>query len=350
MNTTHQQNFKSLVDAANKELNDPARNQIAGGAAGETPRFELYHAGLSVCSQKVRAVLAEKDLAYRSHEMVILNSRGIYSEGLTPAENYRPGYVHLRMHGGRALGRSYADNHSGRSSVDSEGFDPCVVPTLVDHERSVVVVDSIRICQHLDKEVEGGTSLVPDDEAGAQAVLHQVAIVDRTPQPAVLYGFHPDDDQRPDFIKQVMSDVYDLKVEALDILIKESSGDAALVAAYQSKIAKELAGKNLARDNDFQRAIRVEMKDIVDSLDRQLEATGGPWVCGAEFTLADVVWGVSLYRLHWLGLAFLWNDLARVRDYTGRIYHRPSIREEVINYPSPMPPSPHTADITGLNT
>ena len=213
-----------------------------------------------------------------------------------------------------------------------------------------VVVDSIRICKHLDKETEGGASLVPDDEDAARGVMQQVAIVDRTPQPAVLYGFHPDDDQRPDFIKQVMSDVYDLKVEALGILIKENSDDADLVAAYQSKIAKELAGKNLARDNDFQRAIRVEVKDIVDSLDRQLEATGGPWVCGAEFTLADVVWGVSLYRLHWLGLAYLWKDLARVRDYTDRIYHRPSIREEVINYPSPMPPSPHTADITGLNT
>ena len=350
MNMTHQQNFESLVDAANNELTDPARNRLVGGVEGGTARFELYHAGLSVCSQKVRAVLAEKDLAYRSHEMVILNSKGIYSGGLTPAENYRPGYVRLRMHGGRALGRSYADKHSGRSSVESEGFDPCVVPTLVDHERSVVVVDSIRICQHLDKEVEGGTSLVHDDEAGAQAVMHQVAIVDRTPQPAVLYGFHPDDDQRPDFIKHVMSDVYDLKVEALDILIRENSDDAALVAAYQSKIAKEQAGKNLAHDNDFQRAIRVEVKQIIDNLDRQLEATGGPWVCGAEFSLADVVWGVSLYRLHWLGLAYLWKDLPRVQGYTDRIYHRPSIREEVINYPSPMPPSPHTADITGLNT
>ena len=30
MNMTNQQNFKSLVDAANKELNDPARNRIVG--------------------------------------------------------------------------------------------------------------------------------------------------------------------------------------------------------------------------------------------------------------------------------------------------------------------------------
>ena len=345
--TTDKQNVEALVDAVNKELPDPARNRIVAGSTGATPRFELYHAGLSVCSQKVRAVLAEKGQAYRSHEMVILNSRGIYSEGLTPAENYRPDYVRLRMHGGRALGTSYADKHTGRSSVESEGFDPCVVPTLVDHERSEVVVDSIRICQHLVKEVEEGASLVPADEAGARAVMQQVSIVDRSPQPALLYGFHPDDDQRPDFIKQVMSNVYDLKVEALEMLVKENSADTALVAAYQSKIAKELAGKNLARDKDFQRTIRAEVKQIIDDLDRQLEAMGGPWVCGPEFTLADVVWGVSLYRLHWLGLASLWEDLTQVREYTRRIYRRPSIRDQVINYPSPMPPSPHTGEITG---
>ena len=345
MNKAINQNFASLVEAANKELADPERNRIVQGGESRTPRFELYHAGLSICSQKVRAVLAEKGAGYLSHEMVILNSKGIYSEGLTPAENYRPGYVRLRMHGGKALTKNYADQHTGRSSVDSEGFDPCVVPTLVDHELSVAVVDSKRICAHLDREISESIPLVPEDETAARAVMEQVAIVDSTPHPAALYGFHPDDDQRPDFIKHVMSDVYDLKVEALETLIEQNSADADLVTAYRSKIAKELAGKKLAREDDVQYAIRAEMKDIIDNFDRQLAATAEPWVCGSGFTMADVVWGVSLYRLHWLGLAYLWNDLPRVREYTGRVYDRPSIREAVINFPSPMPPSPHTMDI-----
>lgn len=345
MNTINNQAVASLVEAANKELADPERNRLVPGGDSRPPRFELYHAGLSICSQKVRAVLAEKGAAYLSHEMVILNSKGIYSEGLTPAENYRPGYVRLRMHGGKALNKNYADKHTGRSSVDSEGFDPCVVPTLVDHELPVVVADSKRICAHLDREISESIPLMPEDEAASRAVSEQVAIVDRTPHPAVLYGFHPDDDRRPDFIKHVMSDVYDLKVEALEALIKQNSADADLVAAYRSKIAKELAGKQLARDDNVQHAVRAEMKDIIDNLDRQLASTPGPWVCGSDFTMADVVWGVSLYRLHWLGLAYLWNDLARVREYTGRVYNRPSIREAVINFPSPMPPSPHTMDV-----
>ncbi len=89
------------------------------------------------------------------------------------------------------------------------------------------------------------------------------------------------------------------------------------------------------------------MQDIIDNFDQQLESMADPWICGPEFTLADVVWGISLYRLHWLGLAYLWKELPRVREYIDRIYHRPSIWEDVINFPSPMPPSPHTVDISG---
>ncbi len=70
--------FDALVTAANADLDDPGRNRAMFGKAGERPRFEVYHAGLSICSQKVRAVLAEKNTPYRSHEMVILASGGIY--------------------------------------------------------------------------------------------------------------------------------------------------------------------------------------------------------------------------------------------------------------------------------
>lgn len=342
---SNENNFESLVAAAGAELSAPERNRLIRTVDGEQPRFELYHAGLSICSQKVRAILAEKGAAYLSHELVILNSRGIYSEGLTPAENYRPGYVRLRLFGGEKLGLEFADKHTGRSSVETEGFDACVVPTLVDHEKEEVIVDSKRICQYLDDELPEPISLVPDDKTIAEDVMKQVAIVDGTPHPAVLYGFHPDDDQRPDFIKHVMSDVYELKVEALESLIAQNSEDTQLVAAYRSKISKETAGKKLAHDANVQNAVREEVQGIIDTLDKQLEAKADPWICGSEFTLADLVWAISLYRLQWLGLAYQWENLPRVLEYADRVYHRPSIWEDVINFPSPMPESPHTADI-----
>lgn len=338
---TDQSEFDVLVTAARGELDDPARNFVVGECS-EPPRFELFHAGLSICSQKVRAVLAEKRAPYLSHEMVIVASKGLYSDEFRPAENYRPGYVRLRLFGGAALGKAFATAHTGVSSVETEGFDPCVVPLLVDHATRSVVVDSMRICEHLDREIAGPAKLFPDDDP---AVHEQARIVDRLPHPGILYGFHPDDDRRPEFIRQVMTDVHDLKCRSLEALIETHADDPALLAAYRAKALKEQAGKTLAFDAERQRAIRVTVQRLVEGLDRQLETSDGEWVCGEHFTFADIVWGISLYRMHWLGLAPLWDGLPRICSYERRVYERPSLREQVIDYPSPMPPSPHTADL-----
>lgn len=336
--------FDSLVAAANAELDDPSRNRVMYPRPGVTPRFELYHAGLSMCSYKVRTVLAEKAVPYLSHEMVIVAGKGLYADGFRPAENYRPGYVRLRLSAARDTGWQLARSHTMRTSVDTEGFDACVVPLLVDREARTVIADSKRIMQHIDRETPG-PALVPADPALAAQVMRQVDIIDGMPHPAMLYGVHPDDDRRPDFIKAVMTDVYDGKVEQLRRLIAMHGDDPVLVRAYEAKIAKELAGKTQQHDPAVQRAYRGEFAALIRGLETQLAGHDGPWVCGAAFTLADVVWGVSLYRIHWLGYASLWADLPRVRAYTQRIYQRPSIRDDVIRWPSPMPPSPHAADI-----
>ncbi|KGE04570.1 glutathione S-transferase family protein [Pseudohaliea rubra] len=335
--------IERLTAAFNAELTDEKRNHVVGASGDDRPRFELYHAGFSVCSQKVRAVLAEKKIPYLSHELSILNSRGIYSDKLTPAENYSPNYVHLRLLGGRARGLDLASGYSGRSAVETEGFDACVVPTLVDHARGQVIVDSKVICEYLD--AEGTPRLIPEDPALKQAVLEQLAIVDVTPQPALLYGAHPDDDQRPEFIKKAMATSYDLKLEALETLLEANREDPELQAAYSCKIAKEKAAREMLADGSKVVALRQEAQAIIHALDEQLAASANPWVCGDQFTLADLAWAINLYRMQWLGVASLWRDLPRVEHYARRLYKRPSIWSAVIKFPSPMPESPHTADI-----
>jgi 2,5-dichlorohydroquinone reductive dechlorinase len=81
----------------------------------------------------------------------------------------------------------------------------------------------------------------------------------------------------------------------------------------------------------------------VDDLAAHLEAGYGPWLCGTDYTLADIVWSISLYRLQWLGLASLWAGKPQVQDYAMRGYRRPSVSEQVIHFPTPMPP--HTAEV-----
>ena len=251
----------------------------------------------------------------------------------------------LRLAGGAHLKSKLAAAHTGRSSVETEGFDPCVVPVLADRETNEIFVDSKVICEHIDRVVPTSDPLIPDDPALADRVEQQVRVVDQTPHPGVLYGFHPDDDRRPDFIKAVMADVYDNKCHALNQLIEQNREDADLVRAYESKIAKEQAGKARARDADAQHAVRAEFIALIEELDETLGVSDGDWILGDRYTLADLMWGISLYRMQWLGLGHLWDERPRVGRYASRAYKHPSVRDAVINWPSPMPPSPHTMDV-----
>ncbi|MGN5479243.1 hypothetical protein ACTMU2_26790 [Cupriavidus basilensis] len=82
-----------LAAGARAAIADPARMTLVGSDAN--PRFELFHAASSLCSQKVRTVLFEKRLPYRSNDMMILSSMG--PDGVVPAEHYHPPYVRLRL-------------------------------------------------------------------------------------------------------------------------------------------------------------------------------------------------------------------------------------------------------------
>jgi glutathione S-transferase len=341
------QKVDALTSAANAGLKDPRRSFNVRAGIGQKPRFELYHASISLCSQKVRAVLAEKMAPFVSHDMNIISLKAPSGEVIA-AENYHPDYVRLRLHGGKNLGRPLVSGYTGITSVDTEGFDPCVVPLLVDHDRGEVVVDSLRICAYIDREVCSAPQLVPASPPAAEVVRAQVAIVDKLPNGRFLYGFHPDDDQRPDALKHVMADIYDNKIVALQRYMLENVDDAELVAAYRSKIAKEGGAKPVQRNAVFQREGRSMAEEAIHDLDADLKARDGEWVCGSNFTLADLVWGVQLFRMQYLGLEMLWADRPAVSAYVARLYKRASIREEVLEASAQnLPPSEHTAHLMG---
>ena len=91
--------------------------------------------------------------------------------------------------------------------------------------------------------------------------------------------------------------------------------------------------------------IMDEFRALIRELDNQLAAQQDGFVCGPHFTLADAMWAISLYRIQWLGHGHLWADYPRVGDYAHRMYQRPAFRKTVIEWPYPMPGSPHTADV-----
>lgn len=316
----------SLVTAANQPLTEPEKNLHIGTGA---PQFELYHFALSVCSQKVRVCLMEKQASFEAHDLNLQ---------MPFLGNYDPAYVNLRLVGGE--NRPFATAYSGQSSVDSEGFDPAVVPTLVDLRNHTVHVDSVAICNYIDEVVGNTPALIPDDLA--QAIRSEMAIVDATPHVAVLYGGHPDIDFRPERLRQNMPGVHDRKIEKIEQARSLAGGDETLEAAYDAKITKEKAGRAFVTTPDSMRRAVSEIVAIVGALENRLTAENNPnWVCGPTFTMADVFWAVSLFRLKWLGMAFCWTGghplnqqvNPAVADYAARLFERPCFRDGVIDWP-----------------
>ena len=194
------------------------------------------------------------------------------ADGLILAEHYNPAYIRLRLMAARESDREYVRGYSGKTSVETEGFDPCVVPLLVDYGAGRVIADSKRICCYLDAVSPQPIQLVPDDAEEQAEVMRQVSIVDRIPNGTLLYGFHPDSDSRPAPLKLAMETVYDFKVMALEGLIAANAGDVEIVAACRAKIAKERGGQEVCRDPEFQRAARTHVGDLLAGLDRDLAA------------------------------------------------------------------------------
>ena len=332
-------NFAEIVDKANSNFANEYRNKVVGMAPGTKPRFEVYHAAPSLCSMKVRTVLAEKNIPYVSHDLN-LPVRDSY------VECYLPDYVRMRLLG--APDAELARGYTGQSSVTTEGFDPCVVPTLVDHEKERIVVDSSKICLYLDEQ-SAGPSLVP--ECLADPIDEQVSLVDQAPHVASLYGAHPDHDPRPKGLRDNITGVHAKKIVQLNELREQSKDEPALVAAYDAKIAKESAAGEFVFKPDEMRAAHQAMDAHVGELEKQLSAHDGDWVMGDAYTMADILWTTSIYRMKWLGLAGAWegNDVRpRVNQYVAKAFGRPGFCSGVTEWPGAYGPSPHVPEFSGV--
>lgn len=321
--------LEALRDAANVPLTDPEKNRNIGDGV---PRFELYHFAMSLCSQKVRTTLAEVGASYIGHDV-----------NIQPG-NYHPDYIRLRLEA--QAGAKFATGYTGRSSVTTEGFDPAVVPTLIDLDASLVVADSAAICRYI-SDFYG--DVYPEPHRAA--IDREMARVDATPHVPMLYGAHPDGDFRPERLQGGMAGVHDRKIAKLEAARPPRGEDPALDAAYDAKIAKEAAGRDFVHDDDSMRASVTEMVQIVADLDDRL-SDGRANLVGDQFTLADVVWAVSLLRMKWIGMDFVWTGShalnATPRPHAERyalsLMSRPSVRAACIDWPG-MPRSEFVEDL-----
>lgn len=301
---TNQQEFTNLI------------GKFPGVMVGTTaaPHAHFFHAPNSICSQKVRAVLAYHQIPYSSH---LLN--------IFAGDTYDPAYVRMRMVGCNSLGGPMADRHLGTTSVEASGCDGCVVPTLVDADTGTVTVDSLRICLALDASSGSGT-LVPADLC--DAIMAELTVVDDLPNYQNLaVRVVPTTGPGNAFAAS--------KVARCNVLLADHGDDPVLRAAYEAKRAKEQYAADKLFDETALAAARQAVIDALDGLEKRLTTSTGPWLLGEAVTMADLFWGAELIRTEDVGQGYLWqeNRLPHVAAYYGRLCDMPALQSAIIDFP-----------------
>lgn len=289
-------------------------------------RFVLFHAANSICSQKVRVVLAHHDIQHISYALSIF-----------AGETYLPSHVRLRMIGCERAGLPLVTGHSGSTSTSDEGCDPAVVPTLVDMATGEVVIDSKAICQHIDATVRKAARLRP--ESLADSVDAELRAVDNLPNYQMLFGKPAAGDYRPANLKDADGAQFCLgKVNRCDHYLERYAGDAQLVAAYRAKRAKELDAAESLFSNDAVGAAHEMVQRACGALDTRLAHGPGPWLFGEAATMADLFWAVELIRIENLGAGHFWhaNQMPMLKTFLSRAKELDSVRAAVIDWPGAL--------------
>ena len=230
----------------------------------------LYHFWDSPCCFKVRLTLSEKGLDWT--ERYIATHR---------FEHFRPDYGELNRH--------------------------CKIPTLVHDGRPVI--QSSEIARYLDERFPE-TALQPDNPAARATMREWIAEEQEYLFPLIVtlsfnlmmklrsIGFgmeqlkewslrHPDQERAQDYLRRV-----------------SGPADRAAVDAAAAKFHWHLT-----------------------HLERTLKAGGGPWICGPDYSLADICVAPILDRVEYLDLTRLWADLPAVGGWYERMKARPAFAE-----------------------
>ena len=311
--------LKLMVDNARLAVGSPGEE--FGVAACEAARFELFHAANSICSQKVRVVLMQHDLGFVSHAL-----------NLFEGQTYLPAYVRLRMLGCDSLGGELVSHHSGSTSTSSGGCDGAVVPTLIDRMTGQVIVDSKRICLHLDDLAPEPTRLRP--ATLADRIDEELAIVDNLPNYQILMGRKPGTSERASSRNMTGPSFSERKVALCDRYLSEHAGDATLKRAYEAKRAKESSAAARLFSEDAMAEAYDRAEASIQTLDRRLVAGNGAWLFGDVITMADLFWGTELLRMQNVGAGRFWEGgrLARVEEFLSRVAAVPSVRSAITDW------------------
>jgi glutathione S-transferase len=265
--------------------------------------FELYHNALSLCSMKTRVCMAELGVPYKSHHIDLIET-GSYENisrcflAVNPA-----GTVPVLVHNGHPV---YESHEQIRYAADHA---PAGSPRLVPEDPAL----REEMQRWINRSSLTGDPLRHGDESAGNAVPGQTvpifaAMIGRIPYRNILEGllFHFDR-QRPLIFLT-------FKLRGLEKL-------------HRLKPAMKVVART-----------RDQMHTHLDALEEQLRASGGPWILGNVFSLADVSWLVIFQRLVQVDALHVFTGEGLrpgCTAYWRRLTARPSYREAILEYSHP---------------
>ena len=260
--------------------------------------IHLFHFPLSLCSMKVRQALAESAVDWTSH-LVLL-----------PAyQQYEPGYVRINPR--------------------------CVVPTLACDGK--VTTDSANILNFINSKLSNlDTSQKPS--------VHEFEVIslwlnkaDSLPIEALTYGDNRGSNKS--FIFKRLANGgkdHEYKANLLRKLISRHENEKQLHDAYKSKLNIVENTLKIIQTPTRMNALYAAADSIMMDLETYL--LSGPfnekgWLASEKFSMADIAWGVVLYRLQKLGLeSLLWGNRTTVGQYCEKLFARESFKTGIIDW------------------
>ena len=226
--------------------------------------IEFYDNDMSVCAQKVRLVLAAKNLAYTRHVL-----------DLRAGHQFRPDYLKLNPKG--------------------------VVPTIVD--QGVAVIESTVIIAYLD-DAYPEPSLKPNDALLRASMLHWMILPDASLHDACGLT---------SFALAFRHQLAKLPPEALAAHYAKTP-DEKRRQHIQALVEKGLDAPGVSA------ALRTYYAAI-QSMAKVLSKT--QWLAGDSWSLADITMLPYVLRLEHLGLAWFWSEAPQVAEWLAHSKQRP---------------------------
>ncbi|XP_064160820.1 ganglioside-induced differentiation-associated protein 1-like 1 [Anguilla rostrata] len=269
-------------------------------------RLVLYHWTQSFTSQKVRLVISEKGLPCEERDV-----------SLPLSEQNDPWFMRLN------LGEE--------------------VPVFIHGD--TIVSDYNRIIEYLETNFVGEmvAQLIPDAATPLHARVQQYReLLDGLPMDAYTHGciLHPELTADSMIPKYATAEIRRHLAHAASELLKldQEESQLAELEPYLSK-HKKLMAKILDHDDvNYLNNILGELHMVLDQVEaelekRKLEYQGQKrelWLCGPDFSLADICLGATLHRLKFLGLSKkYWEDGSRpnLRSFFEHVQKRYAFRK-----------------------